>query len=47
MNYIKIFIILALTIGGGFSGIFFDKLDLKEKFINFRHAVYKYLTSEA
>lgn len=46
INYIKIFILLALTIGGGFSGIFFDKFDLKEKFINFRHAVYNYFTSE-
>ena len=43
---LKIFVLLALTIGGGLSGIFFDKFDLKEKFINFRHAVYNYFTSE-
>ncbi|ALB01806.1 DNA/RNA endonuclease G [Francisella persica ATCC VR-331] len=43
---LKIFVLLALTIGGGFSGIFFDKFDLKEKFINFRHAVYNYFTNE-
>ncbi|AVC44145.1 DNA/RNA endonuclease G [Francisella tularensis subsp. novicida] len=46
ISYIKILILLALSIGGGFSGIFFDKFDLKEKFINFRHAVYNYFTSE-
>lgn len=43
---LKIFVLLALTIGSGLSGIFFDKFDLKEKFINFRYSVYNYFTSE-
>ncbi|MFV9979313.1 MAG: DNA/RNA non-specific endonuclease [Francisella endosymbiont of Hyalomma asiaticum] len=43
---LKIFVLLALTIGSGLSGIFFDKFDLKEKFINFRHSAYNYFTSE-
>lgn len=45
-KYIKIFILLGLVITGGFSGTFLDKLDIKQKFINFRHTVYNYFSSE-
>lgn len=45
-RFIKIFIFLGLTITGGFSGVFINKYDVKEKFIAFRHAVYNYFSSE-
>lgn len=43
---IKILIFLGLAIAGGFSGTFFDKYDLKQKFISFRHNIYNYFSSE-
>ncbi|API87788.1 DNA/RNA non-specific endonuclease [Francisella uliginis] len=46
LKFIKIFIFLGLAIAGGFSGTFFDKYDLKEKFISFRHNIYNYFSSD-
>lgn len=43
---VKIIIMLVLVVTGGFSGVFFDKYNLKEKLIDFRYAVYDYFTSE-
>ncbi|MBK2026787.1 DNA/RNA non-specific endonuclease [Allofrancisella guangzhouensis] len=45
-KHIKIFIYLGITIIAGFSGAYFDKYNLKEKLINFRHAIYDYFTRE-
>ncbi|QIV95919.1 endonuclease G [Allofrancisella inopinata] len=45
-KHIKIFFYLGIAVIAGFSGAYFDKYNLKEKFINFRHAVYDYFTRE-
>lgn len=45
-KYIKIFLFLFLAITGGFSGAFFDKYNLKEKFVNFRYEIYQFFTQE-
>lgn len=45
-KYVKIFIYLALAISAGFSGAFFDKYNVKQKFIAFRTSVYDYFTRE-
>ena len=46
LKYIKIFIYLSLAISAGFSGAYFDKYNIKQKFIDFRAAVYDYFTRE-
>ncbi|WP_372357305.1 DNA/RNA non-specific endonuclease [Francisella orientalis] len=37
---------LILTISGGFSGLLFDKFDIKEKVIDLRYKIYNFFTSE-
>ncbi|WP_395167217.1 DNA/RNA non-specific endonuclease [Francisella salimarina] len=46
ISYVKIVLFLVLTISGGFSGLLFDKFDIKEKFIDLRYKIYNYFTSE-
>ncbi|WP_150464354.1 DNA/RNA non-specific endonuclease [Francisella sp. XLW-1] len=46
ISYLKIVLFLTLTISGGFSGLLFDKFDIKEKFIDLRYKIYNYFTSE-
>ena len=44
LRYMKIYIYLALAISAGFSGAYFDKFNLKQKFIDFRASIYDYFT---
>ncbi|WP_150464978.1 DNA/RNA non-specific endonuclease [Francisella sp. SYW-2] len=46
ISYVKIVLFLILTISGGFSGLLFDKFDIKNKFIDLRYKIYNYFTSE-
>lgn len=46
ISYVKIVLFLVLTISGGFSGLLFDKFDIKEKIIDLRYKIYNYFTSE-
>ncbi|QEO57113.1 DNA/RNA non-specific endonuclease [Francisella marina] len=46
ISYVKIVLFLVLTISGGFSGLLFDKFDIKNKFIDLRYKIYNYFTSE-
>ncbi|QLE78667.1 DNA/RNA non-specific endonuclease [Francisella sp. Scap27] len=43
---LKILVVLGAAISAGFSGVYFDKYNLKQKFIDFRHEVYDYFTRE-
>ncbi|GAB4224812.1 MAG: DNA/RNA non-specific endonuclease [Francisella sp.] len=45
INYFKILTLLSLVIGGGFSGVYFEKFNLKEQIVNFRHYIYNYFNS--
>ncbi len=46
LKYIKILIYLVLAISAGFSGAYFDKYNIKQKFIDLRAAVYDYFTRD-
>ena len=45
-KHIKIIIYLLLAVAAGFSGVFFDKYDIKQKIVDFRHSIYDYFTRE-